>query len=297
MNEKDFYEYGGDDDDLKDLPPLIPISSNELINCGKCGGDDDKYYHDNSHHPNHTHKKQFYSKESGYYKKTYPGGQVKMFYEKKVYKEQLDAHYGFTTSFKGNPCSFCGKVQDAVITCQKCQQVVYCTVHCQRSHWRTTHKKYCKTMLKIRIKKITKKEMTLFMNEFDLPHLFGDEDNLHSSVRSQLNDFVKEYENDISDDDNLSEIGSNESFISENHKYHKEGESIDGLGLGLGLGLLAVAGFGLLAFWGPYGYRYYGYRPQYLRVHYHHHHQRQRQRQRQKYGGRQNYGRRGNPSY
>mmetsp|Transcript_12145 Transcript_12145/g.14126 ORF Transcript_12145/g.14126 Transcript_12145/m.14126 type:complete len:578 (+) Transcript_12145:128-1861(+) len=46
---------------------------------------------------------------------------------------------------KRNTCILCGKCNDTLSTCSRCKSVTYCSVECQKKHWKE-HKKTCKPL-------------------------------------------------------------------------------------------------------------------------------------------------------
>lgn len=40
-------------------------------------------------------------------------------------------------------CSFCGTMSNALLACQKCKTVAYCSRDCQKADWNNVHKKFC----------------------------------------------------------------------------------------------------------------------------------------------------------
>jgi len=66
------------------------------------------------------------------------------------------------------PCDYCGKNWTGKKSCSKCQSVFYCSVDCQRKHWKSGHKKECDEM---KTKSIQVAEKTLeFLACKEEPH-------------------------------------------------------------------------------------------------------------------------------
>lgn len=81
--------------------------------------------------------------------------QAIIYYEKCIslkenYKSTISGHVlnvieGVKKELKEMPhiCAYCGKTGEKLLRCGRCKKVYYCSVNCQRPHWKI-HKKVCK---------------------------------------------------------------------------------------------------------------------------------------------------------
>lgn len=182
-----------------------------------------------------------------------------------AYTKLMKAHYGagMMTDKYMHPCSYCGCAVGAVMKCETCKQVVYCSVKCQREHWTMgDHRTKCAVLLKVRQKRVTKRELRMLMVGSPLVE----------AVAAVPEEFEDEFESAIGVEfDEAHEALEDEDEVTPHEEADAEiGERIGvfgGLALGLGLGAL---GAGLLL-WPGYGWRYSYWYPPYYGGHYYRH--------------------------
>ncbi len=175
-------------------------------------------------------------------------------------------HYGdkkIGSYYHPHPCSWCGRFKGALITCNGCKSVFYCSRQCAELHMsKGTHSTDCAMLVKIKMKKVTKGELTMIIkkgsplplippgmlkeklqqygeggggggytkNEIDDPMLGNDEQQKHLHNIDELFDTmddderIKEDKSDNGFDENLKQI-----LCADNIKCDGVNQPIDGV--------------------------------------------------------------------
>ena len=143
-----------------------------------------------------------------------------------TYANCLIDHYGIPKCPSGikiiskHPCSYCGSVIGAHITCDKCKSMFYCSERCRIENWNHTHHNTCTMQSKIYKGTITKKEATILIKKMTYEKNFKEHHvRIMNNIREHYTDITDECD-DEEYDETIGDGIENESF-EQAHKFEE----------------------------------------------------------------------------